>query len=137
MLLYNFLQNRIPFPVLASISVAVISAVTAFIEFGGSYLNNPKQIYYIGFTSFIPFSFIILLVFWGAFARLFNLRQAKRLVGTVDLGAMFASFSAFFVIPLVLSEDWFHDDTLYSVSLVSIAMFLLLLMYLGVRQKET
>lgn len=132
-LLYNFLQNRIPFPVLATISVVVISGVTAFIEFGGGLLSDSKQIYYIGFTSFIPFSFIILLVFWGAFARLFNLRQAKRVVGTVDLGAMLASFLAFFVIPLFLNEPWFHDDMLYSVSLASIAAFLILFIYLGVR----
>jgi ATP:ADP antiporter, AAA family len=130
-LLYNFLQNRIPFPVLAAISVGVISFVTAFIEFGGGYLTDPKQIYYIGFTSFIPFSFIILLVFWGAFGRLFNLRQAKRLVGTVDLGAMLASFVAFFIIPQVLSQPWFHEDMLYTVSLASIAAFLALLIYLG------
>jgi ATP:ADP antiporter, AAA family len=130
-LLYNFLQNRIPFPVLAAISVGVISLVTAFIEFGGGYLTDSKQIYYIGFTSFIPFSFIILLVFWGAFARLFNLRQAKRLVGTVDLGAMLASFVAFFIIPQVLSRPWFHEDMLYTVSLASIAAFLALLIYLG------
>src|SRR5436190_20483076 len=55
-LLYNFLQNRIPFSTLAAISVAVISGVTAFIEFGSQYLSDPAQIYYIGFTSFIPFS---------------------------------------------------------------------------------
>lgn len=136
-LVYNFLQNRIPFPVLAAISVAVISAVTAFIEFGGVYLEDPTQIYYIGFTSFIPFSFIIVLVFWGAFGRLFNLRQAKRLVGTVDLGAMLASFIAFFIIPQFLDRDWFHEEMLYTVSLASVAAFFALLLYLGVKFLNT
>ena len=132
-ILYNFLQNRIPFPILAAISVTVISATTAFIEFGGDLLSDPEQIYYIGFTSFIPFSFIILLVFWGSFARLFNLREAKRVVGTVDLGAMLASFLAFFIIPLVLDLEWFSDEMLYTVSLMSIAAFLVLFVFLSIR----
>jgi ATP:ADP antiporter, AAA family len=136
-LLYNFLQNRIPFTALGAFSVTVILGVTAFIEFGGGFFEDPNRIYYIGFTSFIPFSFIILLVFWGAFGRLFNLRQAKRLVGTVDLGAMLASFIAFFIIPQVLSLSWFRQEMLYTVSLISVAGFMVFLIYLAVRKLST
>jgi ATP:ADP antiporter, AAA family len=136
-LLYNFLQNRIPFTALGAFSVTVILAVTAFIEFGGGFFEDPNRIYYIGFTSFIPFSFIILLVFWGAFGRLFNLRQAKRLVGTVDLGAMLASFIAFFIIPQVLGLPGFKQEMLYTVSLVSVVGFMAFLIYLAARKLST
>src|SRR5687767_9718748 len=34
---YNFLQNRIPFPLLAGLSLIYITATTAFIEFGGGF----------------------------------------------------------------------------------------------------
>lgn len=137
-LVYNFLQNRIPFPVLASASVAFICVVTAFIEYGEKFLSNPTDIYFLGFTLFIPFSFLVLLVFWGAFARLFNVRQAKRLLGTVDLGAILASFLAFFIIPQLFTfiED-FEEDQLYTVSLISILGFLGFFIYMGARHLNT
>src|SRR5688500_18116080 len=90
-LLYNFLQNRIPFPLLATISLLIIGVITAFIEFGEGLFKDPNDMYAFGFTQILPFSFIVYLVFWGSFGRLFNLRQSKRLVGTVDIGAMMAT----------------------------------------------
>jgi AAA family ATP:ADP antiporter len=101
-LIYNFLQNRIPFPLLATLSLLCITVLTAFIEFGESFFSDPNEIYRFGFTQIIPFSFIVFLVFWGSFGRLFNLRQSKRLVGSVDIGAMIATFISFFSIPLSL-----------------------------------
>jgi hypothetical protein len=106
-IIYNFLQNRIPFRMLASASLITVAGLTAFIEFGKNLLSDPELMYFLGFTQIIPFSFVIFLVFWGSFGRLFNLRQSKRLVGTVDLGAMLASFVAYFTIPLALSTPNF------------------------------
>lgn len=132
-LLYNFLQNRIPFQLLATFSIAIITGLTAFIEFGESFFTDPKNIYYFGFAAFIPFTFIIYLVFWGSFGRLFNLRQAKRLVGTVDLGAMIATFIAFFLIPIYLKDNDIETESLYTVGLISISIFLGLFLYLSIR----
>jgi AAA family ATP:ADP antiporter len=133
--LYNFFQNRIPFPLLGAIGLIITCALTAFIEFGGSYFKETKDMYEFGFTMIVPFSFIIFLVFWGSFSRLFNLRQAKRLVGTVDMGAMFATFIAFFSIPVALSSTKLNIKTedLYTVGLVSIIVFTVLFIYLGFR----
>jgi ATP:ADP antiporter, AAA family len=131
--IYNFLQNRIPFPWLATGSLTVITILTAFVEFGQSLLADEKSIYFFGFTALLPFSFIILLVFWGAFARLFNLRQSKRLLGNVDQGAMIASFIAFFLIPQFLSFKGVQTETLYTVSLISIAAFLVIFIFLSVK----
>ena len=95
-LAYNFLQNRIPFPLLAVVSLLTVAAITTFIEFGEGVFSDSTYMYAFSFTQILPFSFIVYLVFWGSFGRLFNLRQAKRLVGTVDIGAMMATFIAFF-----------------------------------------
>lgn len=131
-LLYNFLQNRIPFPLLAGVNLLLVTGLTAFIELGEGLFSDPNTIFFFGFTQIIPFSFIIYLVFWGAFGRMFNLRQSKRLVGTVDIGAMIASFIAFFSIPQFLEWTGGKTETLYTVGLISIFVFLLLFGYLSV-----
>ncbi len=129
--IYNFLQNRIPFPVLGVTSLVVITGLTAFIEFGEGYFSDPDAIFFLGFTLIIPFTFITYLVFWGAFGRLFNLKQSKRLVGAVDQGAMIASFIAFFSIPAFLALKGVDTVTLYTISLVSISIFTLLFIFLA------
>ncbi|HEY3404755.1 MAG TPA: hypothetical protein VGK59_15300 [Ohtaekwangia sp.] len=142
--LYNFLQNRIPFWVLSTFSLVVITILTAFIEFGEGSFTDPNTIFFFGFTLIIPFTFITYLVFWGSFTRLFNLRQSKRLVGTVDLGALLASFIAFFSIPQLLDPSDFVKDllgvnsgigeeSLYTVALFSIFLFLVTFIYLSMR----
>lgn len=131
-LIYNFLQNRIPFQLLSSISLLTILGITALIEFGNNLFSDPRAIFFIGFTQIIPFTFITYLVFWGSFGRLFNLRQAKRLVGIVDLGGMVASFLAFFSIPFILFGV-FHiqTETLYTIGLISVTAFILLFLMLS------
>lgn len=132
-LVYNFLQNRIPFPILATISLLTVAAITAFIEFGEGFFSNPADMYAFGFTQILPFTFIVYLVFWGSFGRLFNLRQAKRLVGTVDIGALMATFIAFFSIPFLLEGLELTARSLYSLSLVSIILFICLFIYLSIK----
>ena len=132
-ILYNFLQNRIPFQTLAVFSLLSVTGLTAFIEFGEGAFEDPNTIFFLGFAAIIPFSFILFLVFWGSFSRMFNIRQSKRLVGTVDLGAMIASFIAFFSIPQFLSIEGITEETLYTVSLVSVFLFLVTFLYLSVR----
>lgn len=130
--IYNFLQNRVPFSALAIISLLTVAGITAFIEFGEVFFADPNDMYAFGFTQILPFSFIVYLVFWGSFGRLFNLRQAKRLVGVVDIGAMFAAFIAFFSIPVLLG---FFERTqaLYGFALVSIIIFIALFIYLNIK----
>lgn len=131
--MYNFLQNRIPFPLLASLSLLMIAVITGIMEFGEDLFQDPNDIYFYGFTQIVPFSFIIYLIFWGTFGRMFNLRQSKRLVGTVDLGAMLASFTAFFLIPLFLSIKGVKTEMLYSIALGSISLFFIMFVYLAYR----
>ncbi|RAV99184.1 HEAT repeat domain-containing protein [Pseudochryseolinea flava] len=134
-ILYNILQNRIPFQALAIISLLVVTAVTAFIEFGEGFFKDPDTIFFVGFVALIPFTFLLFLVFWGSFSRMFNIKQSKRLVGTVDLGAMVASFLAFFSIPQINELDYFknHEEHLYTISLVAVILFLVTFIYLSIR----
>ncbi|HOX83200.1 MAG TPA: hypothetical protein PLS08_09230, partial [Chryseolinea sp.] len=108
-----------------------ITVLTGFIEFGQSFFSNSETIFFLGFTLIIPFTFITYLVFWGTFGRLFNLKQSKRLVGGVDQGSMIASFIAFFSIPLFLSLEGIDTPTLYTISLISIAVFTFLFIILS------
>src|SRR5690606_26788319 len=42
-LIYNFLQNRVPFSMLAIISLLTIAGITAFIEFGEGFFASPTD----------------------------------------------------------------------------------------------
>lgn len=128
-ILYNFLQTRIPFRVLAIFSLLTITAITAFIEFADHFGADPDQIYFFGYTQLAPFTLIILLVFWGSFNRMFNVKESKRLLGSVDQGALFASLISFFSIPFVL--NFMEVPSLYTIALVSIIIFTILFFILS------
>jgi ATP:ADP antiporter, AAA family len=128
--LYNFLQGRISFRVLAIINLLIVIALTAVIEFGDAYVSDIKFLYRFGFMLILPFTFITQLVFWGSFARMFNVRDAKRLVGSVDVGTDIASILAFFTIPIMLSFG-VPQKALYTISLFSIIGYLVLFFILS------
>ena len=128
--IYNILQGRIPFSILAIGSLVVIIGITAFIEFGESTVSDVKLLYAFGFTMVLPFTFITQLVFWGAFGRMFNLRQQKRVIGSVDVGLDIASIIAFFSIPLLLSFG-LETTSLFTLSLISIVILLVLFIILS------
>ncbi len=128
--IYNFLQGRIHFIALAIGSLTVLLGLTAFLEFGDNFVEDDNSLYYYGFTLILPFTFISQLVFWGSFERMFNLRQAKRVIGSVDLGTMVAQILAFFTIPILL-QIGVPIATLYTVGLFSIAGYLLLFFFLA------
>jgi HEAT repeat protein len=127
---YNFLQRRIPFQLLGMLSLITVTIITAAIEFADLFIDDKERIYYFGFTQLAPFTLIVLLVFWGGFNRMFNVRQTKRLFGSVDQGALIASLISFFAIPVIL--PLLPDvDALYTISLVSIAIFTILFIVLS------
>jgi ATP:ADP antiporter, AAA family len=130
--LYNFFQNRIPFPLLASICLVAILVLTGVMEFGGSLFQNPDDLYFFGFTQLLPFSFLTYLIYWGSFGRMFNFRQSKRLVGVVDIGAMLTTIAAFFSIPVLMAAfPSVQAVDLYTISLVSIVGFIALFIFLS------
>lgn len=123
--IYNILQGRIPFRVLGFGTLTIILLLTAGIEFGEDYVEDKKTLFYYGFTLILPFTFMTSLVFWGAFARMFNLRQTKRIIGSVDLGTMIAQILAFFTIPFLLNAG-VKTESLFTIGLFSILGYLIL-----------
>jgi AAA family ATP:ADP antiporter len=130
--IYNFLQGRIPFTLLAIINLVVIISLTAFVEFGSQYVTDTNQLYAFGFTLILPFTFITMLVFWGAFGRIFNLREQKKVIGSVDVGLDIASIIAFFSIPVLLGLGM-PVKSLFTVALVSVIVILFLFIILANR----
>ncbi len=134
--IYNQLQGRIPFTVLAVVNLIVIIVLVGVIEFGDKYITalfGDEDVHFaFGFTLVLPFTFLSQLVFWGAFGRIFNLRQAKRVIGSVDVGVDIASILAFFTIPVMLNFG-VQTETLYTISLVSAMGFLVAFIVLSKR----
>ncbi|MEM8565234.1 MAG: hypothetical protein AAGF85_02150 [Bacteroidota bacterium] len=115
--LYNVLQGRIRFVTLAIGSMVIITAVLVGIEWGLRSFENLGQLYFFAFTFLVPANFIVLLIFWGAFGRMFNLRQSKRIIGSIDTGQLVASILALFSIPVVL--NYVETSDLLFISLLS------------------
>jgi ATP:ADP antiporter, AAA family len=130
--LYNFLQGRIPFRTLGFLSLFVTLLLSAGFEFGQGYFSNSETLQFYGFTLILPFTFITSLVFWGSFARMFNLRQSKRVIGIVDLGTTVAQVLSFFIIPFLLSAG-VSTQSLYTVSVFSLVGFLLFFFFMSNR----
>jgi ATP:ADP antiporter, AAA family len=131
-LTYNFLQNRIPFRLLAILSLLTITLIAAFIEFGHEYVAmDDRYLRFFSYAQIAPFTLVILLVFWGTFNRLFNVKQSKRLLGSVDQGALLASLISFFSIPFVL--DYIAVADLFTISLVGVVIFTILFIVLSSR----
>ncbi len=128
--IYNVLQGRISFSMLATMNLVVMILLTAFIEFGEPFVNDKKLLYAFGFACILPFTFLTQLIFWGAFSRMFNVRVAKRIIGSVDLGTMAASILAFFTIPILLASG-LPVQALYPIALVSIIGYLILFLILA------
>ncbi len=127
--LFNILMGRVPFRFLAIAFLLLIGVATAFLEFGGNFVDQ-RTLYYLGFTLVLPFTFISQLVFWGAFNRMFTLRQAKRVIGSVDVGMDIAQILAFFTIPVLLNFG-VHIETLFTIGLFSLVGFLVLFIILS------
>ncbi len=127
--LFNLLMGRIPFRFLAIGFLLLIMAGTAFLEFGEAYVDQ-RTLYYLGFTLVLPFTFVSQLVFWGSFHRLFNLRQAKRVIGSVDVGMDIAQILAFFTIPIMLSFG-VPIQSLFIIGFFSLVGFLILFIILS------
>lgn len=128
--LYNFLQGRIQFKYLAILNLVIVIGLTAFIEFGNQFVSDKVLLYRFGFMLILPFTFVTQLIFWGSFARMFNVRVSKRIIGSVDIGTDIASIIAFFTIPVMLSYG-VKVESLYTIGLFSAIGYLILFIILS------
>ncbi|MBK6267131.1 hypothetical protein JKA74_18955 [Marivirga sp. S37H4] len=124
--IFNYFQSKVSFQRLATGTFLIIFGILASVEVAYIYLPDVKPLYFLTFTIVLPFTYLILLIFWGAFSRLFDLRQSKRIIGGIDTGQLSASIIALLlVIPFMLNSAGFTEKDLITLSMVSIGgMFL-------------
>ncbi len=130
--LYNKLQVRISFTALGIIVLILITALILGIRIGFNYVDDPHDLYYVTFVLATPFSYLALLIFWGVFGRIFDLRQAKRIIGSIDTGTLLASIVALFSIPFLLDLGM-ELSNLLLISLISVAGYLLVFIIISVK----
>ena len=110
------LQKRIPFTFLVRIAftlsliyVTVISVLLFSTGSTGNVTENELKLIYLAFASLGPLNAISILSFYGIVTRAFDVKNQKRLTGTVDQGQMFATSIAFFTIPLIQEIAFFGN----------------------------
>ncbi len=108
--IFSTLQNLVSFSRLTIVNLLIILLMVSSITLAYNYIDpkNPAQYYPLLLMSFAclgPFNAIALLGFYGTVSRAFNLKQEKRIMGTVDQGGMFATSMAFFAVPLINFEN--------------------------------
>ena len=104
-LLFSFVQNRIKFSNLTTISILFVVTITAFFYVGYHYgpMEYKKPIIFFMFCMTGPITAILLLSYWGIFGRLFNFKQSKRIIGWIDTGQLIAVILANVLIPITAS----------------------------------
>ncbi|MGB5929177.1 MAG: hypothetical protein WBH03_13445 [Cyclobacteriaceae bacterium] len=98
--LFAHLQSKISFKLLVILSLVFIFINTAIMR-GVLPFVDEKLLSYIMFVMLGPLQAILYLGFWGVFGRLFDLRQAKRIIGGIDTGQLSAAILAYFTIPFL------------------------------------
>jgi len=131
--IYNKLQVRISFRALGIGVLVVITTLIVGIRLGLSIVEDPHDLYYVSFVLATPFSYLALLIFWGVFGRLFNLRQAKRIIGSIDTGTLIASIVALFSIPFLLDNLNMEVSNLLLISLISAGAYLIVFIAIAIR----
>jgi len=129
--LFSFLQARIPFKFVGLIWLLLIVILVGGTWYGfHSLIDDPakaqllKNLYFAAFVLALPFGYISLLVFWGAFGRMFTLRQSKRIIGGIDTGQLVASILALFAIGLVVEGLNRVEDLLLISVVATILLFI-------------
>jgi len=117
--IYAFFQTKVSFKNLARGSLLLITFLVVGTFFGIEYSEDNSQVVYAAFVFTIPFASISLLIFWGIFGRIFDLRQSKRIIGGIDTGQLIASILALFGIGFVVNSGFIESEGLYLFSGIS------------------
>ena len=113
--LFVTLQKRINFSTLVVSNVFLTFAFIAVLRYSFEVLGYETakgEFSILPFVLFImigPIASITLLGFWGVFGRIFDARQAKRIIGGIDTGQLTATIVAFFSIPLITRLPFINE----------------------------
>ena len=123
--IYNFFQSRLKFASLGIITLLLVIITLGAIEVGMNTAADIKAVYFMAFIVIVPFNFLVMLLFWGAFNRMFDVRAAKRIIGSIDTGQLIASIIALFSIPFIINLPAVGEKDLLTISLASAGGILL------------
>jgi AAA family ATP:ADP antiporter len=127
-IIYVFLQKRVGFGSLSITNTFLIFLFIVALRFSFSFFDSPevmgvKILPFILFVMIGPITVITLLGFWGLFGRIFDTRQAKRIIGGIDTGQLTATIIAFFSIPLILKYVPYINETYDLLTVAAISSF--------------
>ncbi len=138
--LFVILQRRINFSTLVVSNVFLTFIFIAALRYSFEVLGyeaTKGEFSMLPFVLFImigPITSLTLLGFWGVFGRIFDARQAKRIIGGIDTGQLTATIIAFFSIPLITRLPFINET--YDLLFVSaIAAFGILVFTIWITQK--
>ena len=134
---FNLFVGRVNFSIISIVFLALMIVTVLFLLYGEQYVPSKNALYQYGFRFVMSFTFVCNLIFWGAFNRLFNLRQIKRVIGSVDVGMDIASIIAFFSIPVLINLKVIQTSDLYTIGLVAVSGFLFFFILLAIRYLNT
>ena len=118
--IFTFFQKKSSYKILTFFTLLLCVLAIGTINYS---LNIYKKDYliYIAFVILPPVNAIVLLIFWGIFGRVFNVRESKRLTGGIDSGQSIATILAFFSVPLILT---FLPTNSYILYISTICLFI-------------
>lgn len=99
-ILYTYLQKKIPFSRLSMFNLIVVTLVVIGVRFGLSAVKE-KWMCFLMFILMDPTNVVVTIGFWGMAARMFTLRQGKRVFGTIGLGVIFGIILVSYVPPIL------------------------------------
>jgi ATP/ADP translocase len=119
--IFSYLQARIPYKVLIYGFITIMLVTTITVWMLSAFREQQGAVVFVAFVLALPFTYISLLIFWGFFGRIFDLKQAKRIIGGIDTGQLIASIIALFSIAFVLNQNWIQTLDLFVVSIIGAA----------------
>lgn len=125
-LIFAYFQKRIPFSVLARITLILVLLTIIVFTYLLQHFPEIHILRYLVFASLGSINALILLCFYGIIGRSFNIRNEKRLTGTVDQGQLFATVIAFFVVFLIPESVPVVDYFYFSVGAIVVSLLLYL-----------
>lgn len=124
--LFSHYQRIRPYARLSLIVLILITLSVFSLRLGYGLIPDKgvrDKLVFLGFMLMVPFEALVLLIFWGMIARIFDLKQQKRIVGGVDIGKGLATLAAFFgVIPI--ANSLMKTIDLLEISFASVALLI-------------
>jgi len=127
--LFTIFQKHISFKILAAINLLGVFIFITAVFTGLSIESNPIFIFIL-YVMLFPITSIMLLCFWGLFGRIFDIRQSKRIIGSIDTGQLIATILAFISVPFFI-EFISNVTDLLIISDISIVACLFFLFFIN------